>query len=69
MENLTIKDVRKNKIYYFKLVNKKGEASKMIYYLNGYDRSTKKYSISNVNDICSEKFVKATQKITIDFEY
>ena len=66
---MTIKDLKKSKEYYFKLVNSKGEESKTIYYCNGYVRALKKYSISNVNDICSEKFIKPTQQITVDFEY
>ena len=68
MQTLTIKDFKKLKNeYYFKLVNSKGEATKTVYFLNGYCRSLKKYSISPFNDINKERFIKSTQLITIDF--
>lgn len=67
---MTIKDLQKSKeTPYFKLLNNKGVASKKIYFVNHYERSIKKYSISPFDDINSEKFVKPSQKITIDFEF
>lgn len=59
----------KETIYYFKLVNKKGVASKTIYFLNGYCRELKKWSISPFNDINKERFIKSNQEIEINFEF
>lgn len=70
MTTLTIKEFKKLKNeYYFKLVNSRGEASKKVYFINFYERSLKKYSISPFDDINKEKFVKPTQLITLDFEF
>lgn len=70
MTTLTIKDLRKqDKEAYFKLVNKNGEASKTIYFVNFYERSLKKYSISPFEDINKEKFVKPSQLVKIEFEF
>ena len=69
---MTLKEYRKNKkIYspYFKLVDSKGNLSKKVYFINHYDKSSKKYSISDTKDINSERFVKSSQKISVDFEY
>ena len=59
----------KETIYYFKLVNSKGVASKQVYFLNGYVRELKKWSISPYNDINKERFIKGNQEIAIDFEF
>jgi hypothetical protein len=69
VNTMTLKDFRKTKEPYFRLVNKKGEVSKTTYFVNGYERSEKKYSISPFEDINKEKFVKSTQLVTIDFEF
>lgn len=66
METLTIKNLKKGS--YFKLVTKKG-VSTSIYIINHYIREEKKFSISPVDDINKEKFVKATQLVTTEFEY
>jgi hypothetical protein len=62
-----IKELKKD--LYFKLVNKNGKLSKSVYILNHYERSIKKYSISPVDDMNAEKFVKPTQEVSLEFEY
>ena len=70
MTTLTIKNLRKqDKEAYFKLVNKKGEASKTIYFVNFYDRSYKKYSISPFEDTNKEKWINPNQLVTTEFEF
>lgn len=63
---MTIKDIKKE---YFKLINSKGEVSKKIYKKEYFERSSKKYCISDVEDINSFRFIKSTQLVTIEFEY
>ena len=59
----------KQPIYYFKLVNKKGVSSKTIYFLNGYVRELKKWSISPFDDVNKERYIKSNQEIDIEFEF
>ena len=64
---MTIKDVKKNE--YFKLLNTKGIVSSKVYAKSHYVREDKKWCIYDVEDVNSFRFVKVTQRVTIDFEY
>ena len=68
---MIIKELKKDKNNnkYFTLINKKGVESKTIYFINFYDRGSKKYSISPVDDVNKEKFVNATQLINNNVEF
>lgn len=54
---------------YFRLVDKKGNVGKTVYFINFYERSERKYSISKFEDVNSERFVSPKQLVTTDFEF
>jgi hypothetical protein len=63
--SIKIKDLKKSKEEFFKLnIN-----SKTVYILNHYDRSSKTYSISPVEDFNKESFIKPERYIYIGFTY
>lgn len=67
---MTIRELnKKNKDEYFKLVDNKGNIGKCVYFINGYVRELKKYSISPFDDINKERFVKPTQQVFTEFEF
>jgi hypothetical protein len=65
----TMKQVQMNKRpaddKHYIMLNESGK----VYKVNHYDRSSKKYSISPVDDIYRETFVKSTRLVYIGFEY
>lgn len=54
---------------YFRLVDKKGNVGKTVYFINFYERSERKYSISKFGDVNSERFVSPKQLVTTDFYF
>ena len=54
---------------YFRLVDKKGNVGKTVYFINFYERSERKYSISKCEDVNSERFVSPKQLVTTDCEF
>ena len=40
-----------------------------VYVINHYDKSTKRYSISPVDNVNVERFVKPDKEVFVDFEY
>ena len=54
---------------YFRLVDKKGNVGKTVYFINFYERSERKYSISKFEDVNSERFISPKQLVTTDFEF
>ncbi len=62
---ITIKDLKKSNEEYFKL----NADSSVVYIVNHYDRGSKTYSISPVEDCNRETFVKPSRKIYIGFTY
>jgi len=65
MSVILINQLKKSSAFYFKL---KPENS-AVYTINHYDRSTKTYSISPVDDINKERFVKSNRQVFIGFDY
>lgn len=49
---------------YFRLVDKNGKIGKPLYFINFYERSLKKYSISKYDDVNYERFVSPNQLVT-----
>lgn len=64
---MLVKDLKKRD--YFKIVNSNGLVSKKVYILDSYDRSERKYLCYDALDINGFKYLKPTQKVSIDFEY
>jgi len=64
-EYLQMNELKKNKVIYFKLK----ETSNTIYYVNDYLKGYKEYSISKFDDMNSERFVKPTKKVFINFDF
>lgn len=62
MRILKIKEARKNNVKYFRLLIK-DTLSKDVYFINHYERSIKKYSISKYDDVNYERFVSGEQLI------
>jgi hypothetical protein len=62
---IKMNELKKNNEIYFK----KKETSNMVYKLNHYDRSTKSYSCSSVDDICHEVFIKSNKLVFVGFTY
>ena len=62
---IKMNELKKNKELYFK----KKESSTMVYKLNHYDRSTKSYSCSSVDDINHEVFIKSNKIVFVGFTY
>ena len=60
-----IKNLNKLNIKYFKL----NENSNTVYYINHYLKGYNEYSISKFEDMNSERFVKPSKKVFIDFEF
>ena len=60
-----IRDLKKLNECYFK----RTEAASKVYKINHYDRSSKKYSASPVDDIHSEIFIKSSKEVFIGFTY
>lgn len=63
---MKLRDLKKTGEVYFKRVIN-GKPSKTIYFVNYYERSLKKYSVSKYEDVNYEVFLKADAEITIDF--
>jgi len=62
---IKINEMKKNQEIYFK----RKESSNIIYKLNHYDRSTKSYSCSKVDDVYAEVFIKSNKLIFVGFTY
>lgn len=62
---ITMGDLKKSKEVYFRL----SPTAKKVYESNGYDRGSKTYSISPVDDYNKESFVKKTRKIYVGFTF
>lgn len=62
---IRMNELKKHNEIYFK----KKETSKMVYKLNNYDRSTKSYSCSSVEDINHEVFIKSNKLVFVGFTY
>ena len=62
---IKMNELKKNNEIYFK----KKETSNMVYKLNHYDRSTKSYSCSSVDDINHEVFIKSNKLVFVGFTY
>jgi len=60
-----IRNLRKLNIEYFKL----NENSNTVYFINHYLKGYNEYSISKFNDCNSERFVKPSKKVFIDFTF
>lgn len=65
MQTTEIKNLTKLKEKYFmRHLN-----GKTVYLVNHYDRNSKKYSVSPVNDMNKELFISASKKVFICFTY
>jgi hypothetical protein len=62
---VTIKELKKLKECYFK----RTESAHAIYKINCYDRSLKKYSVSPVDDMNRELWIKSDKPVYIGFTY
>ena len=62
---IRMNELKKNKEIYFK----KKETSNMVYKLNHYDRTSKSYSCSSVDDIHHEVFIKSNKLVYVGFTY
>jgi len=60
-----IRNLNKLNIKYFKL----NENSNTVYFINDYLKGYNEYSISKFTDCNSERFVKPSKKVFIDFEF
>jgi hypothetical protein len=65
LTKIKINQLKKLKEQYFLL----NPLSKEIFYVNHYSREYKEYSISKVNDMNFEKFVKSNKTVYIGFIY
>jgi len=65
MTYLKMNELKKNKVTYFKLK----ETSNTVFYVNHYLKDYKEYSISKFEDMNSERFVKPTRKVFVDFTF
>lgn len=54
---------------YFLLSPIENPTSRQVYVRGSYDRSSKTYSCSRFNDICSERFLKGTKLVYVDFTF
>ena len=65
MKLIALSTLREAGEKYFKL---KAE-SDTVYLVNHYDRASKKYSISKVDDISSERFIAGNKMVFVGFDY
>lgn len=54
---------------FFRLVDKNGNVSKKTYIKDGYDRSVKKYEVTNAEDTNDFRYIKGDKKVTTEFIY
>lgn len=54
---------------FFRTVDKNGNVSKKTYIREDYDRSTKKYEVSDAEDCCNFREMKGNKKVTTEFIY